>query len=347
MRVRVANKRKFTIWCCIFVLMILNIVFAIGKKLSGDDSSGGINLATKSNVVLAAESGSITLEENEYFKKYTINTKNHIDEVNLEESKDFMDIHLKKADIAKLSIKGTNKEVNDVFYENSNSNLVIKFKKAFNENNFVEVDKSNGKKIIVLIAKKQEPFHHIVALDAGHGGEDIGANVGSIYEKDITLKIADYTAEELRYRGFKVVRTRDEDKLLGLAEIGTIANAASADIFVSVHINYNKESIYKGVSTYYYDKDGYQKDERIKLAQTIQSELVKSDNWEDRGILRENFQVLRDTNMPSVLLECGFLSNPEDRNKLGRDEVLRNFSKNISEGVVKYFSSSEGEKVTE
>lgn len=243
-----------------------------------------------------------------------------------------------------MSLRGeSNKEVKDIFYDNSNDNLIIKFKKNFNDN-FVYLDRSNTKKIVVLIAKKQNPFHHVIVLDAGHGGEDKGANVGKIYEKDITLKIADYAEEELRFRGFKVIKTRDEDKLVPLADIGKIANAASADLFVSVHINFNNDSIYKGVSTYYYAPNGYQEKERIRLAETIQKELVKSDNWEDRGILSENFQVLRETKMPSVLLECGFLSNPQDRSKLTKDEVLKNFAVNIANGVENYLAIDESKK---
>ncbi|MCM8711828.1 N-acetylmuramoyl-L-alanine amidase [Clostridium sp. SYSU_GA19001] len=340
MRVRVANKRRFTISCCVFALIIFNFIFAVSKRLSGTkDITVGIEL-TKSSVVLAADkSGSISLEENEYFKRYVINTRNYIDNVETEEYKEFINIHLSKSDIAKLSLRGeNNQEVKDVFYDNSKGNLIIKFKKSFSENNFVYIDKSNKKKIIVLLSKKENPFHHSIALDAGHGGEDKGANVGNIFEKDITLKIANYAEEELRFKGFKVIKTRDEDRLVPLSEIGKIANEASADLFVSVHNNFNTDSIYKGISTYYYAPNGYQQKERIRFAETIQKELVKNDNWEDRGIISENFQVLRETKMPSVLLELGFLSNPQDRNKLTKDEVLKNFAVNIANGVDNYLA---------
>lgn len=344
MRVRVANKMKFAFWCFIFVLIILNLFFALGKKLAEyndkpTDAAAVNNF--KNNIVLTSDkNGSISLEENEYFKKFTINTKNYNNEINFEELKDFIEINLKKDDVLKLNLRGKDEEAKDVFYESSKDSLKIKFKKNFNENNFAYIDKDNTKKIIVLISKMENPYHHSIALDAGHGGEDIGANVGQAYEKDITLKIADYAADELRYKGYKVVRTREDDRLIPLGEIGKIANAASADLFVSVHINYNEESKYKGVSTYYYDINGYQKEERMKLAKTIQAELVKNDNWEDRGILRENFQVLRETKMPSVLLECGFLSNSEDRKKLSNNEVLKNFAKNITNGIDKYLEFS-------
>jgi N-acetylmuramoyl-L-alanine amidase len=133
------------------------------------------------------------------------------------------------------------------------------------------------------------------------------------------------------------VKTREEDKLLALKEISAISNAASADLFISVHINSNKVSKYKGVTTYYYDSNN-QKDERIKLAETLQKELVKSDSWEDRGIASDNLAVLKNSKIPCVLLELGFMSNLEDRDKLLRDEVLKNFSSNITKGIMNYFS---------
>lgn len=348
MRVRVANKGRFFFWCFIFILIVLYLFFSLGKHIVSSYVDKSVdskpNDLQKSIVLTSDKNGSISLEENDYYKKFIINTKNYNNNVDYEELKDSIEVNLKKDDISKLNLKGNKEEVNDVFYENSGDNLKIVFKKSFDENNFVYIDKDSTKKIIVLISKMKNPYHHTIALDAGHGGEDIGANVGQTYEKDITLKIADYTAEELRYKGYKVIRTREDDRLIPLAEIGEIANAASADLFVSVHINFNKESIYKGVCTYYYAKNGYQKEERAKLAQTIQAELVKDDNWEDRGILSENFQVLRDTQMPSVLLECGFLSNSEDRRKLADNKVLKNFAKNITNGIDKYLAVSKSEE---
>lgn len=341
MRFRVANKRRFKFWCIVFVVIILIMFFNIGKRLAQFKESGDSLIVSSSNKVLAAnEGGSISLKENEYFKQYTITCKNKIENVNWKESGNFIGIYVGKDNIEKLGLKGDKADSN-IYYDNSGDDFVIKFKKGFNENNFVYLDKESNKKIIILVSKKENPYKHVVVLDAGHGGEDIGANVDNTYEKDITLKITDYTEKELLYRGFNIVKTRDEDKLIPLGDIGKIANASSADIFLSVHINFNNDSVYKGVSTYYYAPQGYEKEERIKLAQTIQKEIVKSDAWEDRGILTENFQVLRDTKMPSVLLECGFLSNYDDRQKLLNDEALKNFAVNISNGVENYFAGSE------
>jgi N-acetylmuramoyl-L-alanine amidase len=320
--------------------MLLNLIFAVNNRLSGNKVVSDNKKTLVSHVALAADKeGSIAFSESKYFKRYIIDCKNNIEQVKWEESKEYIDVILNKSEIEKLNLKGESvEEAKDIYYDYSKDNIIIKVKKAFNENNLVYVDSNDNKKIVVLIAKEEKPFKHTVVLDAGHGGEDKGANFGSIYEKDITLKIANYTAESLMFNGFKVVKTRDEDKFLYLDEISDIANKASADLFISVHINSNKLSKYKGITTYYYDANGYQKNERIKLAGALQKELVKSDNWENRGIAKDNLAVLRNSEIPCALLELGFMSNSEDRDKLMKDEVLKNFSSNIIKGVVSYFS---------
>jgi N-acetylmuramoyl-L-alanine amidase len=336
MKIRVKNKRRFSLWCIIFIVMLINLVFAAARRLEVDKPSGGNEKTAQSYVALAAgKDGSIVYTENNYFKRYVINCDSDTSKVRWEESKEYIDIILEKNSVAKLNIKGEEASAaKDIYYSNSSGKLIVRIKKAFNNNNFVRI---NSNKIIVLIAKAEKPFIRTIVLDAGHGGIDKGANYGNIYEKDITLKIANFAAEELMYNGFKVVKTRDEDAFLELREISNIANAASADLFISIHINDNEVSKYKGVTTYYYDLNGYQKNEREKLAKTVQKELASSDNWQDRGIAKENFAVLRNTNIPCVLLECGFMSNEEDRAKLMKDEVLKNLALNLSKGVSNYF----------
>lgn len=183
---------------------------------------------------------------------------------------------------------------------------------------------------------------YIVILDAGHGGIDEGTSYQNINEKDIAFKITKYTETVLESKGYTVILTRNEDKLLSLKEIGNIVNAAKGNVFVSIHINSIKDPSYKGMTTYYYAPEGYQKDERVKLSKTIQKEVVKSDGWEDKGIKTQNLAVLRYSEIPCALVECGFITNKEDREKLLKEEVLRNISENISRGIIKYLNESEG-----
>lgn len=199
---------------------------------------------------------------------------------------------------------------------------VDKNKKIYS-NGTEEKNKANNKK-------------YVVVLDAGHGGIDFGTSCKELYEKDLTFKIVKYIEQCLKEKGYTVVLTRNEDKLVPLKEIGKIANDAKADVFVSIHINSINDVNYKGITTYYYDGKGYQKDERIKLSKVIEDEILKSDKWESKGIKRENFAVLRYSKMPSTLVECGFITNEEDKRRLTKDEVLKRLAKNISSGIIKY-----------
>ena len=153
-------------------------------------------------------------------------------------------------------------------------------------------------------------------------------------------------ADNLRYNGCNVVFTRNTDIVLDrlvkadLIKRASFANDEKADIFVSVHINSNDVNVYNGIDTNYYAPLGFQKAERTKLAQTIQKEMLKNDGWKNMGERSENFAVLRLTTMPSVLVECGFITNASDRDKLLNEETLVNFGLNISNGILNYLSEA-------
>lgn len=331
---------KLFLWSFVFITILLNIVFAINKRLNNSIS---VSDTKALHIMLtSSNSGNVTIEENKHFKKYVISCDKEIKKLQWEDKKSSFDIYLNKSEVSNLKIKADKQlEDKDIYYSNTKDGFKISINKYFNENNSVFLDKNNNKNINIFISKEDAPYSHVVVLDAGHGGVDKGANFGNTYEKDINLKIANYAAIELQFKGFKVIQTRDTDELLKLKEVGDITNASSADIFVSVHINENKENKYKGVTSYYYDPNGFQKQERIKLAKDIQKELIKSDEWYDRGVLRQNFAVLRYSKIPAVLLECGFLSNAEDRGKLNQDIVLRNLAHNITDGIINYFDNEE------
>lgn len=218
------------------------------------------------------------------------------------------------------------------------SQIVFSESSAFKETSLLPVkglgkDNKAGNGSVVKKNKK-----YIIVLDAGHGGIDKGTSYKSLNEKDIAFKITKYTEEILKSKGYSVVLTRNEDKLIPLKEIGNIVNAAKADVFVSIHINSIKDPDYNGMTTYYYAPEGYQKKERIKLAKTIQGEIIKSDNWQDKGVKTQNLAVLRYSKIPCVLVECGFITNKEDRERLTKDKALKNIATNISSGIIKYIN---------
>lgn len=181
---------------------------------------------------------------------------------------------------------------------------------------------------------------YYIIIDPGHGGMDKGTSYGNMYEKDLTLKIARYAAPYLKSKGNVVFLTRNEDKLLGLDEIGDKVNSSYADVFVSIHVNSLSDNNFSGITTLYYDINGYQKNERVKLAESIEREAVKNDSWKNRGIKRQNLAVLRYSKIPGVLVECGFITNAEDRARLSDEGVLKRLGENISKGIIDYLNEN-------
>ena len=209
--------------------------------------------------------------------------------------------------------------------------------KILNQGNSIKITASP---IVKISSNHNESKKYRIVLDPGHGGIDKGTSYGNMNEKDITLKIAKYAQSYLRSQGDVVFLTRDKDKLLSLKEIGNKANSSDADVFVSIHINSLNDKNFKGITTLYYDVNGYQKSERIRLAKTIESQTVKNDGWESKGIRRQNLAVLRYTKIPGVLVECGFITNDEDRKKLSNEDVLKRLAKNVSDGIIEYLNKS-------
>jgi N-acetylmuramoyl-L-alanine amidase len=174
----------------------------------------------------------------------------------------------------------------------------------------------------------------IVVVDAGHGGHDRGAHVGSVNEKDLTLSISRLLSMELASQGATVIMTRKSDVFISLNERAAIANRNKADLFVSVHINSNgKSNSTSGTITFYHKGRGVGK----LLAECLHEEISKVNGlpdigvWSDGRIYNSGFAVLRQTSMPGVLLELGFINHSRDRARM----VTSDFQQSIAEAVVK------------
>ncbi|KAJ50406.1 N-acetylmuramoyl-L-alanine amidase [Clostridium tetanomorphum] len=229
-----------------------------------------------------------------------------------------------------LLFLNTNTRLSRIILINSETNIVLAEKKDTLEENKMSL--RSEKKMDKLSDK-------VIVLDPGHGGKDKGTSIGNLYEKDINLKIAFHTKKYLEKKGIKVFMTREDDKLIPLKEIGKFVNNIGPEVFVSIHVNSFKESKYNGISTYYYDVNGFQNEERIQLAETIQKESVMDGIWYDRGIRKQNIAVLRYSNSPCALVECGFITNPGDRNKLQDEKILKSTGENIAKGIINYIMS--------
>lgn len=201
---------------------------------------------------------------------------------------------------------------------------------------------------------KEKPLIYVddpvVIIDAGHGGWDSGAigydDEGNevVYESEANLTIAEYAYEYLRRNKVTVYMTRQRDKALGDTEIEDLlersefANDKEATLFVSIHNNSFTDSEATGTEVLYADTDN-KLNYGIKskdLAQNILKPLVKATGLNDRGVKNSpKMVVLNRTDMPSVIVECAFVSNPMDRELLQDEDSMRDIGYAIGEGIVK------------
>lgn len=178
-------------------------------------------------------------------------------------------------------------------------------------------------------------FPFTVALDAGHGGWSSGAVYGGVLEKDLNLPIALRVGELLSDRVRQVVMVRSKDEYIDLYDRCDIANAAGADLFLSIHCNANENSDIQGVFTYSYP--GSEPGEA--LAGHVQREVARATGGVDRGLLTNDYVVLRETAMPAALLECGFLSNPAERLRLADPAYQEQIAQGAAAGILAYLAT--------
>jgi N-acetylmuramoyl-L-alanine amidase len=167
-----------------------------------------------------------------------------------------------------------------------------------------------------------------VVIDAGHGGYDRGGVPGQrIAEKDKTLDVALRLRRILQTDGYRVIMTRDRDVFVPLGTRVAIANSYRNATFVSIHFNCSSRVGANGIETYYYRGDS------AGLAASIHRNVVAGAPTENRGIRRRGFFVLRRTAIPSVLVECGFLTNPTEGRLAQTDNYRQKLAEQIARGI--------------
>ena len=157
-----------------------------------------------------------------------------------------------------------------------------------------------------------------MVIDAGHGGFDRGGIRSNIIpEKGVALDVARRLRSYLADAGFRTVMTRSSDTFVTLdRRVGT-ANAQRRAIFISIHFNSAPRRGASGIETFYASARAK------RLASLIQRNAMKTTSGENRGIKRARFYVLRRSRIPAVLIECGFLTNPQDARRASRAGVAR------------------------
>ncbi len=200
-------------------------------------------------------------------------------------------------------------------------------------------------------------WQHIV-LDPGHGGKDPGAENDALKlrEKALTLDLAKRVSAKLREQGFQVTLTRETDTFIPLEERAKKANALHADMFISLHFNASAKSTVAGVETYAFtpmmepstsrstlhasDRKSYSGNTNdgwnTLAAYYIQRSLVDKLEATDRGLKRARFTVLRDIEMPGVLIEGGFVSNNREGKNIGWNVYRDKLAEAIVDGILVY-----------
>ncbi|MGL5313105.1 MAG: N-acetylmuramoyl-L-alanine amidase [Peptostreptococcaceae bacterium] len=191
-----------------------------------------------------------------------------------------------------------------------------------------EVNQDLGKKYTVLV-------------DPGHGGNDKGTQStdGKVFEKDVTLVLAKRIANKLsKQNDVQVIMSRTDDRYMSLADRAKMANSENVNAVISVHLNAEAggNTAY-GVETYYRKAPT---DGSDKLASTVQKSIKSYVDIRDRGIREDNFQVLRETSMPAILIECGFLTNPTEAQKLLNEEYQESLTEGIVQGILSFLDTS-------
>ncbi|MTI81713.1 MAG: AMIN domain-containing protein [Firmicutes bacterium] len=205
----------------------------------------------------------------------------------------------------------------------------------------------NGRVLTIEIYRteyNQNVEDKVIFIDPGHGGNDPGAPgySRSIWEEHVNLDMALKLSAILKQQGANVQLSRFSDRTVDLHQRPELANHGNADIFVSIHSNANPNPSTSGTSTYYYAPYSKaqlyeQMADRRRLAQSIQTEMVNNLGLVDKGIRQANFAVLRGTDMPSVLVETAYMSNPREEQLLANEAFRQKVAESIAKGINAYF----------
>ncbi len=240
---------------------------------------------------------------------------------------------------------------------------------------------NNGFKSKEQFIKEPTAGGDVIVIDAGHGGKDPGAVSGDLQEKDVTLSVAKRLGRILANRGYKVYLTRDDDRFITLEQRTKMADKKDAKIFLSLHCNAapNERAAnnMKGIETFFLQRSKDARSQAIaarenasvlqgadkkskqvivdavlcgpkivlsnKLAIDIQNNLMKNLPTKDGGVRSAPFWVLVGASRPSVLVEMGYITHPEEGQMLFNDGYQSKIANGIADGVVRYLANQREE----
>ncbi|MBI4431526.1 MAG: N-acetylmuramoyl-L-alanine amidase [Candidatus Omnitrophica bacterium] len=239
--------------------------------------------------------------------------------------------------------------------------------------------KFSGETKEITPARPLEPKKQRIVIDPGHGGFDQGA-VGAygLMEKELVLQISNELARQLSSAGMEVVMTRTDDRFVPLEERSKMAAQSEGGLFISVHANAAKSKAASGFEIYYLSEaiDDYaravaayensavefevdkaekppvdptvwdillteKRRESIMLAKLMSGRLTRSRLTKNRGVKGAEFRVLMNTRVPALLLELGFVSNPQEARNLADPAYQRQLVLVLEEGILEYLEEYE------
>ena len=197
---------------------------------------------------------------------------------------------------------------------------------------------------------------YTIYIDPGHGGVDSGASYGGVYEKNLALSVANKLKANLIQLGYQVLMTRTDDYSVDFkTERSQMANQSNADLFISIHFNATglPSSDATGIETYWYQYDPeYQPKinaamhndptrlaESEILANQVQTSLISGTGAVNRGVRRDTFAVLRETAIPAILVELGFMDNPSDLQKINQDSYQTKLANALAQGIDNWYGA--------
>lgn len=204
-----------------------------------------------------------------------------------------------------------------------------------------------------IVISVQPPYHSggsiadkLIVIDAGHGGKDRGAHYGDVQEKYMNLSIARALADALQNEGAKTILTRSGDYYIGLPDRPGVAKSNKADFFISLHCNSNiRQDSASGIETYYHMKET----SPLLLANAIHDSICSITGMcdrkarSDRSLYSSGLAVLRGlegTNIPGVLVECGYINHSSDRSKLQSVGYQAQLAQAVVKGLKEYIGGT-------
>lgn len=218
---------------------------------------------------------------------------------------------------------------------------------------FIILMVSSVSNIKLAVSTESVKSYPTLVIDAGHGGEDGGAvNDSGVLEKDINLVIANDTASLLRFFGFDVVQTRTQDtalstdgdtirsrKVADMKKRLEIFNSSDDNIIISIHQNKFPESKYHGTQIFYSPNNPSSKELADSIKFSVKG-LLQPENERECKQADSGIYLLKNTDKPAVIVECGFISNNDECKKLLTDDYQKQMSYSIVAGFLNYYNTN-------